>query len=142
MVLVHRQIDRLADLAAAAGVDDLGGGIFLSDRPAERDRAVAVDIDIEARIGHRDLAADLRRQMKDIVLALHQMVQQLPVADVALDEEELIVDLCDVGGIPAVGSETSVEQGHLCPLAHQALGQIAADKAKAAGDQHLPAGQL
>ncbi len=137
MFFIHRQIIWLAILLARPGKDDFHLGIVMPASFQNRQLGATVDLQIRIRVFHAVNVAHLSGEIEDIVHILNQIIHAVLVADVSDIHLDFVFDRFDVEKIAAVLRNEGIDYQHMCAVFYQAMGQVAANKSQAAGDQNV-----
>ena len=134
VLLVDRQVLRLAVDLARPRVDDLDLGVPLPHRLQDGELAPAVDLEVREGVDHGVEVAHLPGQVEQHLLALHQVLHA-----VAAHVRDVDADLPLVAGqveeVPPVIRDQAVHRQHLRPQVGQGAAEVAPDEAQAPENQ-------
>ena len=111
-------------------------GVLVAAGFQDRELAARVDLQIGEGVGHGVHVADLAGQVEDHILALNQGAHGIGVAHVGNVDLQAIFVAGDVEAIAAIVGDERVDQGDAGAQVDQPPGEVGADKAQAAGDEH------
>ncbi len=134
VVLVDRQVARLAVDLARAGVDDLQLGVPPPHRLEEAQLARAVDLEVGERVVHRVDVAHLAGEVEQHVLAAHEVLHAV-AADVGDVDADLVLVAVEVEEVPAVVGQQAVDGDDVRAEVGEGAAEVRADEAQAAGDE-------
>lgn len=128
-------------------VDLVGGDVVvadsvLADGLQQAEGALDVGAQERLRVGDGVVVVALRGVVHDGVVARHQPIEQLRVADVAHDELHAVGGQPgDVLGVAGVGQLVQDGDVDLGMIVHHVVHEVAADEAAAARDDDVPGGE-
>ena len=111
----------------------------MAARLEQRQLAAAVDLEIGVRIAHAVDVADLAGEVEDHLAALHEVIHRAGLPHVGDVDRDAVFDAGDVEQVAAVVGDQRVDQQHVGAELDQAVREVAADEAEAAGDHHAAA---
>ena len=111
VLLVHRQVERLAVDLARARVDDLELGVAPAHRLEDPQLARAVDLEVGHGVAHRVDVADLAGQVEQHLLAAHQVLHAV-AAHVGDVDADLVLVAVEVEEVAPVVGQQAVDRGH------------------------------
>src|SRR5262249_29958127 len=134
--LVYGQVFWFAINLACTGKDNLDTGIVFAACLENGELGRSIDLKIGVRILHGIHVARLTGQIEEVVLSLHQVAHTVFVANVRDVDADTISDVVNIKEIAAVFRNQAVNERDLSAEVDQMPGQIGADEAEAAGDEH------
>jgi hypothetical protein len=102
----------------------------------QRELRAAVDLEVGFGIGHRVHVARLPGEIEKKMLPAQKLRQAVPVAHVGEMDARLALEPAHVAAVAAVFRDEAVEQRDLRPELHEGAGEVRADEAESAGDEH------
>ncbi len=137
MILVHRQIARHAVNLARAREDHADGRIALAAGFEDGQLRAAIDFQVGLRIAHAIEVAGLPGEVEKVVLPGHEVVDAVGIAHVGDVDLHPAAQVLDVEGVAAVFGDEAVDQGYVRARRDEPPRKVGADKAQAAGDEHI-----
>jgi len=90
----------------------------------ERERAVAIDLEILDGIAHGIHVVHLACEVKDQILTLDEMIHGELVSHIAEIDAQLVINRLDIEEVAALARQHVVHDGDLCPEVGQGDGQV------------------
>src|SRR5690606_38940947 len=102
----------------------------------ERQLRAAVDFKIRLGIGHRVHVARLSREIEQKMLPTQKLRQAVPITNIGEVDADLPLQTAHIAAVAAVFRDKAVEQRDLRPELYERAGEVRADEAETAGDEH------
>jgi hypothetical protein len=136
VLLVHGQIARPAVQLPRAREDDLDVWVFAPAGLEDGELATAVDVQVSEGVIERVDVARLTGEVEEHLLTPDQAAEAVHVADIGDVHAHPALDPGDVGGVAAVLGDQRVDEHDLRAEPREAVREVRADEAEAAGDEH------
>ena len=136
VVFVHRIVFDPAIDKPGTGKEQPGPGVLQAAGLQHLEVPLAVDIQVQERLGVAVHVTHLAGQIENIIVAGHHPPHQIQVPDITLNELNCIENTPEIEPVAPIEGQHGVQDADLGPLGHRQMGDGAADHAGAAGDQH------